>query len=162
MNEADKLIDIIVSGIHSGDFSALLPKLIYICVFWVAVLVLMIIDLGTGIYKAVEIGEARTSTGLRRTTIKILEYFGSLLIALVFDILLSVFIPIMPITFVVSLFLCWVEAKSIREKAHDKKRRRDMKNAGKILVTLLDNKDDILQGVSDIIKDKLKEGENGT
>lgn len=48
-------------------------------------LVMIAIDFVTGVIKAYLNGDARTSSGFRKTVIKFLQYFGSLSVAIVFS-----------------------------------------------------------------------------
>ena len=101
-------------------------------------LVSMAIDLGSGLYKAKLRGEARTSYGLQRTTLKCITYLGSVLICYGVDVLVHlgnlweacgwnflVGIPIFALT--VGIFNCIVELFSVREKATDKADKKALK-----------------------------------
>ena len=99
------------------------------CIFFV--ILSMILDLISGLYKARQRGELRSSYGLSRTVSKFILYSGSVIIALMIDVMihysrLFVLMHLQPIvgvpivTCLMSIFLCVIEFLSIREKAEEK------------------------------------------
>ena len=99
------------------------------CIFFV--ILSMVIDLISGLYKARQRGELRSSYGLSRTVSKFILYSGSVIIALMIDVMihysrLFVLMHLQPIvgvpivTCLMSIFLCVIEFLSIREKAEEK------------------------------------------
>ncbi len=121
------------------------------------VLIAMIIDLIFGIQKAISLGEVRTSYGLRRSGKKFIEYYSILILALTVDILASIVdsynLPY--ITFTVGVYLVITEGISIREKASEKERRKQNKDIG-MLLTIFENRGDILKTITDIAKRELE------
>ena len=114
------------------------------CACALFVMLAMLIDLVSGLYKAKLRGELRTSYGLSRSVSKFILYGGSVMIALMVDIMvhysrLFVLMKLLPIvgvpviTCLVSVFLCVIEFLSIREKAEDKVRKRMDKTLGAII-----------------------------
>ena len=114
------------------------------CACALFVMLAMLIDLISGLYKAKLRGELRTSYGLSRSVGKFILYGGSVMIALMVDIMvhysrLFVLMKLLPIvgvpviTCLVSVFLCVIEFLSIREKAEDKVRKRMDKTLGAII-----------------------------
>ena len=114
------------------------------CACALFVMLAMLIDLISGLYKAKLRGELRTSYGLSRSVSKFILYGGSVMIALMVDIMvhysrLFVLMKLLPIvgvpviTCLVSVFLCVIEFISIREKAEDKVRKRMDKTLGAII-----------------------------
>lgn len=114
------------------------------CACALFVMLAMLIDLVSGLYKAKLRGELRTSYGLSRSVSKFILYGGSVMIALMVDIMvhysrLFVLMKLQPIvgvpviTCLVSVFLCVIEFISIREKAEDKVRKRMDKTLGAII-----------------------------
>lgn len=114
------------------------------------VLVAMAIDLASGLYKAKQRHEVRSSWGLKRTLSKFIMYEGGMLIAFGVDLLIyfsrlfELFslrsingVPV--VTCLVGIFLLVVEFMSIREKS-DKKTKKDFSEAGELLAKLLDSK----------------------
>ena len=112
------------------------------CIFFV--ILSMILDLISGLYKARQRGELRSSYGLSRTVSKFILYSGSVIIALMIDVMIHysrLFVlmhlqPIVGVPFVtclMSIFLCVIEFLSIREKAEEKT-RKDMERVAHILI----------------------------
>jgi hypothetical protein len=117
---------------------------------FIIVLIAMMIDLASGINKAKQRGEVRSSWGLKRTLSKFIMYEGGMLIAFGVDALiyfsrlfelfrLSVIDGVPVVTCLVGIFLLIVEFKSIREKS-DKKTKKDFSEAGEIITKLLESK----------------------
>lgn len=113
----------------------------------VIVFVAMMIDLASGLYKAKQRHEIRSSWGLKRTLSKFIMYEGGMLIAFGVDMLIYfsrlfelfhltpiVGIPVM--TCLVGIFLLIVEFMSIS----DKKTKKDFSEAGEIITKLLESK----------------------
>ncbi len=118
----------------------------------IMVLIAMMADLASGLYKARMRGEFTKSELLKRTGSKFLLYEGSMLIALCIDILIhfthlwehvgfpTVTADLPLVSFVSAIFWCVVEGLSIREKAEDKTRVK-IKEAEHILSLLAVNND---------------------
>ena len=68
-----------------------------------------------------------------------------------FDVLSSLVLPLSYFSMLASFFLVFIEAKSVFEKAQDKDRRK-INESIKDLVILIENKDNLLKGVSEILK----------
>lgn len=149
-----------INSFLSKDYDTLESKLILVLIMWFIVLLAIIIDLIAGVRKAIQLDEARTSQGFKRTVTKLMQYYGLLCFALMFDVLASIVEPMPYITALASIFLVFIEAKSVYEKAEEKDRRRMTKEADK-LITLLENRGDVLKALSEIIK-KEKEANNDT
>lgn len=110
----------------------------------------MMIDLISGLNKAKQRGEIRSSWGLKRTLSKFIMYEGGMLIAfgvdalLYFSRLFELFglkaitgVPVL--TCVIGIFLLVVEGKSIMEKS-DKKTKKDFSEAGEYIIKFLESK----------------------
>lgn len=117
---------------------------------FIIVLLAMMIDLVSGINKAKQRGEIRSSWGLKRTLSKFIMYEGGMLIAFGVDLFiyfsrifelfrLSVINGVPVITCLVGIYLLVVEFMSIREKA-DKKTKKDFSEAGELITKLLESK----------------------
>lgn len=117
---------------------------------FIIVLLAMMIDLVSGINKAKQRGEVRSSWGLKRTLSKFIMYEGGMLIAFGVDLFiyfsrifelfrLSVINGVPVITCLVGIYLLVVEFMSIREKA-DKKTKKDFSEAGELITKLLESK----------------------
>ena len=113
------------------------------------VLIAMLLDLVSGLYKAKLRGEIRSSQALKRTITKFITYEGGMMIAAGVDLLihmsqllqlfgLGAIYGVPVVTCLVGVFLLVVEFISIREKA-DKKTRKDMEAAAELLSRVLTN-----------------------
>ena len=115
------------------------------------VLVAMIIDLGSGLYKAKQRGELRTSEALKRTLTKFISYEGGLVIAAMVDMLINMAhffelfginalsnIPV--VTILVGIFLLIVEFMSVREKA-DQKTKKQQADTAALIAKLITKED---------------------
>ena len=106
--------------------------------------------------------ELRMSNGYKRTVDKIARYYNMLLVVSIMDALLIVSqahsfcsLPCLPyLTIIGALFLCFIELKSIFEKAEDKtKFAESALLAGKIIA----NKDDLKKLVEELTNKKQTE-----
>lgn len=125
------------------------------------VLAAMIIDLISGLSKARQRGELRSSWGLKRTLTKFITYEGGMLIAAGVDILmhlchilelfhLDILYRTPVITCLLAIFLLVVEFISVREKA-DKKIRSEFHQVEELASKLV-KKEDLLQILETILK----------
>lgn len=133
----------------------------------IIVVLAMTVDLISGLIKAKQRGEVRSSYGLKRTLNKFILYEGGMLIAAGIDLMihLSHLLQLFPlkaiegvpvITLIVGIYLLVVEALSVREKA-DQKVRDDMRNAKELLEKII-TKDDIADILSEVIERRSKNG----
>lgn len=116
----------------SQDYDGMMIKGLIITFIWLLVAIMIALDFYSGIGKAKQANEMRSSEGFRRTTKKIKEYYMVMICALIFDCFVSIityylpfplpYIPIM--TLGIGFWHCFVEFKSIQEKADDKYRRK--------------------------------------
>ena len=120
-----------------------------VVVAMVIVLIAMMLDLASGLNKARQRGELRSSEALKRTLNKFIAYEGGMLIAAGVDMLihmsklvqlfgLDTIYGVPVITCLVGVFLMVVEFISIREKA-DQKTKKQMNDAAKLLNDMLQN-----------------------
>lgn len=120
-----------------------------VVVAMVIVLIAMMLDLASGLNKARQRGELRSSEALKRTLNKFIAYEGGMLIAAGVDMLihmsklvqlfgLDTIYGVPVITCLVGVFLMVVEFISIREKA-DQKTKKQMHDAAKLLNDMLQN-----------------------
>lgn len=135
----------------SGDTVTLRTQIAIVGIMWLLVAIAIIIDLVSGIRKAKERGEMRTSYGFKQTVNKVVLYFGFMLFGFMFDCIGMFFYPLPIVTLIASAFLIFIECKSVFEKAHDKDKRKFNRSLNE-LATLLENKDDLLKGISEMIK----------
>ena len=141
--------------------------LMVVLIAMIIVVLAMTVDLVSGLIKAKQRGEIRSSYGLKRTLNKFVLYEGGMLIAAGIDLLihLSHLLQLFPlkaiegvpvITLVVGIYLLIVEALSVREKA-DQKVRDDMRKAKELLEKVI-TKEDIADILSEVIERRSKDG----
>lgn len=153
------MLPIFINSFITKDYESLYQKIELVLIMWIIVLLAIIIDLFSGLHKAKILGEIHTSYGFRRTVTKIVQYYGLMCFAFMFDILSSLLLPLPYFTMLASFFLVFIEAKSVFEKAREKDRRK-MTESIKDLIVLIENKDDILKGVTEILKKTDSQDEN--
>lgn len=145
-----------IESLLSENYGELKIKLAIVGIMWLFVAVAIVLDLASGWRKARERGEARTSYGLRRTVTKTVMYYAMMLFAFMFDGIGMFFYPLPYVTLIASAFLIFIEGKSILEKAHDKDKRKLSENLHQLGV-LLDNKDDLIKGFVEYVKQQTEE-----
>lgn len=122
------------------------------CICVGALLAAMFVDLVFGIRKAKQNGEATTSTGLKKTCDKARKYFTPYVALLSVDLIATCAgmpIPIFSMLWSIWCSLC--EFVSIREKAWQK---AEIRKAEKTMSIILENKADIIQTITELIKEK--------
>jgi hypothetical protein len=124
-----------------------------ILIVWGLVLVAIAVDFVSGYRKAKQRGEARTSSGLRRTVDKAVRYYSLMIIALLFDCIVMFFLNYPIVTFIFAGFLFAVELKSIWEKADKKTKKTELDTILEI-AELVKNKEDLVSKIIEIIKEK--------
>lgn len=144
-----------------------LKKLVSVAVLaMLVVLMAMMVDLASGLYKAKLRGELRTSEGLRRTLMKFITYEGGMLIAVGVDVLLNLsqlallfhleaFSNIPVVTCLVGIFLLVVEMLSVREKA-DAKTRKNIDEAAKLAIQVA-AKEEIVSLIQQALEKRMNE-----
>lgn len=147
----------------TGELEALQKEVYILAVPYAIVFIAMTLDLVAGIMKARKLGEARTSEGLKRSVSKFRDYYGMLLVATLMDILISVVeVYNLPyITFACGIYLTFIEGLSIREKGEDKTRRQNHKDL-KALITILENRGDLVKGLIEVVKEEINQESNKT
>lgn len=127
----------------------------------VIVFLAMIIDLVSGLIKAKQRNEVRSSYGLKRTLNKFIMYEGGMLIAAGVDVLihlshllelfrLDVILGIPIITLLLGVYLLVVEGISVREKA-DQKIRGEMQKANEIVSKLI-SREELVDLLTEVVK----------
>ena len=120
------------------------------------------IDLISGVRKAKERGEARTSYGYSRTVNKFILYIGSTVIATFIDLMihyshLLYLMKLTPIaglpvvTCLICIFLCLIEIKSIKENANEKT-NKEVEDMIRIIVKALGK-----ENMQDVAIDKIRD-----
>lgn len=135
------------------------PMLWYYAFMYICVFLAIACDLWSGVRKARKRKEVCTSYGYKRTVDKIARYYNMLLVVSIMDAMLVISntnnllsLPIFPyLTLIGALFLCFIELKSIFEKAEDKIK---FEEAGSIAGKILADKDvaGVLKAISEYIK----------
>ena len=132
------------------DINIIKDMTVLVVIACIIVFFAMMIDLASGLYKAKQRGEIRSSWGLKRTLSKFIMYEGGMMIAFGVDMLiyfskllelfhLTPIVGIPVVSCMVGIFLLVVEFISIREKS-DKKTKKDFSEAGEIITRLLESK----------------------
>ena len=127
----------------------------------VVVLFAMIIDLISGLMKAKQRNEVRSSYGLKRTLNKFIMYEGGMLIAAGVDLLihlshlqelfhLEVIHGIPVVTLLLGIYLLIGEGISVREKA-DQKIRGEMQKANEIMSKMI-SREELVELLADVVK----------
>lgn len=159
------MVPLFIHSLLAGDYVALQVKLAIVAIMWLLVAVAIVIDLFSGVRKAKERGELRTSVGFRQTVSKVVQYYAFLMFAFLFDCLLMLILTVFDVaesrilpfsTIACSCFLVFIEWKSFLEKAGDKTKKQLNKSVRDI-ITLLENRDDIAKGLAELIKKQLAE-----
>ena len=142
-----------------------------IVVACIIVFIAMVIDLASGLNKAKQRGEVRSSYGLSRSLSKFIMYEGGMLIAAGVDLLmhfsklliilhLNVLYGIPVITCILGIFLLIVEGLSVREKADDKT-KTEISRVEQLAAKMI-NKDELVSAFTQaLIETRQKDKENG-
>lgn len=113
-----------------------------------ALLLAMVVDLYYGIKKAKQLGQATSSTGLKKSCEKARKYFSPYLVLICIDIMACTLIPVPAFSMLWAAFCILCEFKSVREKAWQKE---ELRNAEKTMSVIIENKDDIAKMVASIL-----------
>ena len=141
----------------------ILSHIVIFAGLYIAVLFAILADLAAGYRKAKKNGFLRSSKGLRRTVKKIAEYYNLMFVVSIIDIVQMVAIwqgnfpiPTMPFfSFAATIFLCFIELKSIYERKNEKE-RADIEEVAKFIVKTAKSKDtkQLIEKFSEIIDGK--------
>lgn len=157
-----------IQSLLTGDFVSLRFKLAIVGIAWLLVAIAIIIDLFSGVRKARERGEMRTSIGFRQTVSKVVQYYAFLAFAFLFDCMLMLVLAafwveaprVLPFSSIgACCFLIFIEWKSFMEKASDKYKKQFSRSVSD-LATLLENREDLLHGLIEIIKKQVEESKS--
>lgn len=121
-----------------------------------AMLGAMAIDFMFGIYKAKQRGEARTSTGYKKTAAKAQKYFSPFMVLVFIDIIGSVVIPFPVFSMLWAAYCVFCEFKSVREKSWQKE---ELRKAERTMNVILENKEDIAKMAAQILFETNKKEE---
>lgn len=113
-----------------------------------AILGAMVIDFVFGIRKAKERGEARTSTGYKKTAAKAQKYFSPFLVLVFIDLIGCAVIPFPVFSMLWAAYCVFCEFKSVREKSWQKE---ELRKAERTMNVILENKEDIAKMAAQIL-----------
>ena len=105
-------------------------------------IVAMTVDLVFGVIKAKQLGEATTSTGLKKTCEKARKYFSPFMVLVCIDLLSSVISPAPAFSLLWASYCIFCEFISVREKAWQKAEMRKQERTMSIILENKDCKDD--------------------
>lgn len=129
----------------------------FLALMYVAVVVLVGLDLWSGVRKAKERGEARMSFGYRKTLDKLVRYFNLIFVVGVVDVIVLLspvyeafkLLPPFPyLTLIGTIVVGLIEFKSIREKAEEKS---GFKSASILAGKVIASRDDISKIVEEVV-----------
>lgn len=123
-----------------------------------AMICAMAIDLVFGVQKAKHNGEARTSTGYKKTAAKAQKYFSPFLVLVFIDLICCYLIPVPAFSMIWAAYCVFCEFKSVREKSWQK---AELRKAEKTMNIIIENKDDIAKLVAEMLFNN-KESNNGS
>lgn len=148
---------LLIQSLIAGDYSTVRIEIAVIGIMWLLVAIAIVLDLISGVRKAKERGEMRTSYGFKQTVNKVVLYYAFMLFAFMFDCIGMFFYPLPIVTFICAAFLIFIEGKSVFEKANDKDKRKFKKSAEELAI-LLENREDLINGLKEIIERQDEQG----
>lgn len=116
-----------------------------------AMLAAMTVDFVFGIIKAKKRGEARTSTGYKKTAVKAQKYFSPFMVLMFVDLICCVVIPFPVFSMLWAAYCVFCEFKSVREKSWQK---AELRKAERTMSIVIENKEDIAKLAAQILFDK--------
>lgn len=145
--------DIIESFIHDH----LYLHLVLIAVSTAAIILAMIVDFISGVQKAKQRGELRTSEKYKKTASKAKKYFNPFLVLTMIDFICCTVIPFPVFAMLWSAYCVFCEFISVREKSWEK---AELRKAEKTMSIIIENKEDIAQLAAKILFHAHKEKED--
>jgi hypothetical protein len=145
--------DIIEAFIHDHLFL----HLVLIAVSMTAIIIAMGIDFISGIQKAKQRGELRTSKKYKMTASKAKKYFNPFLTLVMIDLICCIVIPFPAFAMLWAVYCVFCEFKSVREKSWEK---AELRKAEKTMSIIIENKDDIARLAAQILFETQKEKED--
>lgn len=149
-------------------------QLMILAGLYTLIFIVVLLDLWSGVRKARQRGEYRSSYGLRKTVEKLARYFNMMLVLTVIDAMqmlavshlnpqVSFSFPIVPfLTIIGAIFVGIIELKSIYEKNEDKDKGK-YQDAAKLVKQIGNNKEakEIIASVVEYLKTDNKNKDNG-
>lgn len=143
--------------IHEFMHEHMYMHIVLIVLSVAAILLAMAVDFVTGLQKARERGEARTSQGLKKTAAKATKYFTPYIVLVCIDLISCIVVPIPAFSMLWAAYCIYCEFKSVREKSWQK---AEIERANKTMNVIIENKDDIAKLAADILFAKEREARN--
>lgn len=128
---------------------------IFVC--FIALLMAMVVDLVAGVMKAKELGIARTSTGYKKSCDKAKKYFPTFIEASMLDVATCIVSPFPIFCVLWTVYLCFCEFKSVREKAFEK---AEIRRQDRTMQVVLENREDIAKAIAEAMR-QAQEKEGG-
>lgn len=122
-----------------------------------AMICAMGVDLIFGVQKAKSNGEARTSTGYKKTAAKAQKYFSPFLVLVFIDLICCYLIPVPAFSMLWASYCVFCEFKSVREKSWQK---AELRRAEKTMNIIIENKDDIAKLVAEMLFNRNNDGKS--
>lgn len=144
--------DVIYQFIHEH----MMMHIILIALSTVATICAMAIDFASGLIKAKQRGEARTSTGYKKTAIKAQKYFSPFMVLIFIDLICCVVVPFPVFSMLWAAYCVFCEFKSVREKSWQK---AELRKAEKTMSVIIENKDDIAKIAAEILFETQQKGQ---
>lgn len=145
--------DIIETFIHDHLFL----HLVLIAVSMTAIMIAMGIDFISGIQKAKQRRELRTSKKYKMTATKAKKYFNPFLTLVMIDLICCIVIPFPVFAMLWAVYCVFCEFKSVREKSWEK---AELRKAERTMSIIIENKDDIARLAAQILFETQKEKED--
>lgn len=114
----------------------------------------MFVDLVAGVMKARQRGEARRSTGYKKTAVKAKKYFTPFIQLCFIDLLCCVVIPFPVFSMIWTVYCIFCEFISVREKSWEK---AELRKAEKTMSVIIENKEDIAKLAAQILFESKRE-----
>lgn len=137
----------------------MLAHIVIIVVSAAAMIIAMAVDLFFGIKKAKELGQARTSTGFKKSCEKAKKYFAPFLTLMCIDLISCVILPVPAFCMLWAAYCVFCEFTSVREHAWQKE---ELRKAERTVSVILENKDDIAKLVAKMLFEKQENENNST
>nr|DAE86698.1 MAG TPA: holin [Caudoviricetes sp.] len=144
--------DVIYQFVHEH----MMMHIILISLSTVATICAMAIDFIAGVIKAKQRGEARTSTGYKKTAIKAQKYFSPFMVLIFIDLICCIVVPFPVFSMLWAAYCVFCEFKSVREKSWQK---AELRKAEKTMSVIIENKDEIAKMAAEILFQTQQKGQ---
>jgi NADH:ubiquinone oxidoreductase subunit 3 (subunit A) len=133
------MIRLFINSILEQDWERMHNLSFILVIFYAAVLVAVLIDLHSGMERNKAYEAAETSYGLRRTLIKIKDYFSVLMLFTMADVASSIWFSVPVFTALGTIGMIFIESKSVLE--NKKGLKKEVSDLPETLLQLLRNRD---------------------